>query len=69
MPRRKCPWCDEYCDCDDCYECECDDPYDPYEGEEDSTGRIRYYCPYCDACFDTPDALYVHLEGSPWEND
>ena len=49
--------------------------YDPFEGTStdkliecsqscDVEGMIRYFCPYCDHCFDFADALYAHLEGS-----
>jgi hypothetical protein len=53
-------------------------PLDPYEGistdelvanaeSVDVEGMLRYFCPYCDGCFDSADALYVHLEGEGCE--
>lgn len=52
--------------------------YDPYEGIStdelversrscDVEGMLRYFCPYCDECFNSVDALYAHLEGSGGE--
>ena len=52
--------------------------YDPYEGIStdelvarsqscDVEGMMRYFCPYCAACFNSADALYAHLEGSGGE--
>lgn len=34
----------------------------------DVEGVLRFFCPYCDQCFDSADALRVHLDGDGGED-